>query len=635
MMSLFAELKRRNVIRASAAYLALGWVVTQVTSTVAPALHLPDWIVPVVIWIGVIGFPFIVVFSWLFELTPEGLKREAEVAPDDSIRHLTAKRLDRLAIALFALAIALLALDRFTMRASPLDATTKPASAPATTTTPNAGTAPMPAGKAATPADEKSIAVLPFLDMSQSKDQEYFSDGLAEQLLDLLAKVPELKVIARTSSFAFKGKDVGVAEIAKQLAVATVLEGSVRKSGNTVRITAQLIRTSDSTHLWSETYDRELTDIFKVQDEIAAAITTALKAKLIDAGGGVREQKIDPAAYDDYLQGRRHVALRVGDNLHEAVGAFTRAIARAPDYAPAYSGRAFAFAIQLGWKPWQTPDEAQASANADIAQALRLDPDSAEAYMVRAITLSWRLHSNAALADYEHALKLAPGNVDVMNFAGDFLQSLGALRRAESLKRQAMARDPLAWVHPMNLNQILDNQGRYAEAIALGERSLALGGTEFPAEQLMYAQLHARDLEGARASLARACSGYGEDNPSCRLDRALMLAMAGKKDEARSIARSAAEQPAPEWGGVPPHVLAAAVFALGLDDYTTAAVHVRASFGAIVWYPTLALLWAQDGAKLPEEMSHDPQWLAAWNDPRAAELMALYRANIAAFRRGE
>jgi tetratricopeptide (TPR) repeat protein len=329
------------------------------------------------------------------------------------------------------------------------------------------------------------------------------------------------------------------------------------------------------------------------------------------------------------------VAQRVGDNLHDAVDAFTRAIARAPDYAPAYSGRAFAYAIQLGWKPWQTADEAQASANADIAQALRLDTDAAEPYMVRAIMLSWRLHCDAALADYEHALKLAPGNVDVQNFFGDFLQSIGALRRAESLKRQAMALDPLAWVHPMNLNQILDSQGRYREAVAMGVRSLALGGTEFPAEQLMYSQLHAGDLDGARASLAKACAGYGEGNPSCGLDHALLLALTGNKDEARSIATRAAEQPAPEWGGVAPHVMAAAVFALGLNDYAMAAVHVTASFGAIVWYPTLALLWAQGGAKLPEEMSQDPQWLEAWNDPRAKELMALYRANVAAFRRGE
>jgi TolB-like protein/Tfp pilus assembly protein PilF len=612
-VSLIAELKRRKVFNVGATYLVVAWLAVQAASIGFPAFDAPPWALRIFILVALLGFPVSVVLAWVFDSTPDGLTLDSPVRGS--------KRVFAGAALLAILAIGWYFYGQPSFRRGD----------PATPGSPASGMA-----SALAAPDEHSIAVLPFVNMSADPAQEYFSDGIAEELLNQLAQSPDLHVAARTSAFQFKGKNLDIADIARQLRVANVLEGSVRRDGTRIRVTAQLIAAASGFHMWSQTFERDAADVFKVQDEIAAAISTALEAKLgAHPATAAGERRIDPAAYDDYLQGRRHLALRVGDNLHEAVDAFSRAIARAPDYAPAYSGRAFAFAIQLGWKPWQTPDEAQASANADIAAALRLDPDAAEAYMVRAIALSWRLHTNAVLVDYEHALKLAPGNVDVLNFFGDFLQVIGALRRAESLKRQAMALDPLAWVHPMNLNQILDSQGRYAEAVAMGERSLKLGGTDFPAEQLMYSQLHAKDLDGARASLAKTCAGYGEDNPSCQLDRALMLAMTGKKDEARAIAAQAAEHPAPEWGGIPPYTLAAAVVALGLDDYAAAAGHVRASFGAIVWYPTLPLLWAQGGAKLPEEMSKDPQWLDAWNDPRAKELMALYRANIAAFRKGE
>jgi TolB-like protein len=216
-LSLIDELKRRNVFKAAAAYLALGWVVTQVTSTVAPLLHLPEWIGPVVVWIGVIGFPFVIMFSWIYELTPEGLKRESEVDRSASITHITSRRLDYITIGLLVLAIGLFALDRFIPRKGE----------PAAVSPEAAATSAAPDAASVAPAvSDNSIAVLPFVDMSQAKDQEYFSDGLSEELLNLLAQVPHLRVIARTSSFA--------------------LTAQVR---HTLRINAQLIRTADSSHL--------------------------------------------------------------------------------------------------------------------------------------------------------------------------------------------------------------------------------------------------------------------------------------------------------------------------------------------------------------------------------------------------
>jgi TolB-like protein/Tfp pilus assembly protein PilF len=608
-MTLIAELQRRKVFKVGAAYLVVAWLAVQAASIGFPAFDAPPWALRIFILVSLLGFPVAVVLAWVFESTPGGV---AVAGPARG-----SKRVFAIAALLAVLAIGWYFYGQPSFRRGD----------PATPTTPTT---------AASAPDAHSIAVLPFVNMSADKSQEYFSDGMAEELLNRLAQSADLRVAARTSAFQFRGKNLDIGDIARQLKVANVLEGSVRRDGARIRVTAQLIAAASGYHLWSQTFERDAADVFKVQDEIAGAIAEQLEARLgLHPAAAAGEQRIDPVAYDDYLQARAETALRAGDSLHKAADAFTRAIARAPEYAPAYSGRAFATAIQLGWKPWQTPAEALDSAEADIVQALRLDADAAEAYMVRGITQSLRLHHDAALADFEHAVQLAPGNVDILNFFGDFLETIGALRRAEALKRRAIALDPLAWVHPMNLGMILSDQGRYAEAVAMGERAKALHGPGAAAEQLFYSRVHAGDFAGARVDVEPYCAEYGADDSACVLDRALLLAVTGHEDEARSMIAQAAAQPTPSWGGVAPRQQAAAVLAFGLGDYAAAAEQVEASFAAIVWYPTVALLWAQGGAKLPEEMSQDPHWLAAWNDPRIAEAMALYRANIAAFRRGE
>ena len=256
-MSFFAELKRRNVLRAAAFYAASAWLLVQVATQVFPFFHIAEWVVRWIVVAAAIGFPFAILLSWFYEWTPQGLQRESEIAPNESITRQSDKKLDRWIIAILALAVVLLLADKLIL----------PKAA-------NPGS-----DKAAT--SDKSIAVLPFLNMSSDKEQDYFSDGLSEELLNQLAQIPQLRVIARTSSFSFKGKEVDVATIAKALNVANVLEGSVRKSANTLRITAQLVRASDSSQLWSQTYDRQMTDVFKVQDEIAGDVVAALKVKLL------------------------------------------------------------------------------------------------------------------------------------------------------------------------------------------------------------------------------------------------------------------------------------------------------------------------------------------------------------------
>jgi len=262
-MSLYHELKRRNVFRVGIAYLALSWLLTEVSGTLFPAFGIPDWGVRFVVIVFALGFVPALIISWVYELTPEGLKREKDVVRDTSITHLTARRLDVFTIGLIVVALAFILFDRLWLspRLEQLTATAAEAVTDSVQTA-----APEPAEHQYPP---NSIAVLPFVNMSDDPGNEYFSDGISEELLNLLAKIPELRVISRSSAFSFKGKDFDMPTIAAQLNVAHVLEGSVRKAGNQVRITAQLIEASTDTHLWSETYDRTLDDIFSIQDEIA------------------------------------------------------------------------------------------------------------------------------------------------------------------------------------------------------------------------------------------------------------------------------------------------------------------------------------------------------------------------------
>jgi TolB-like protein/Tfp pilus assembly protein PilF len=468
-LSLIEELKRRNVFKAGAAYLALGWVVTQVTSTVAPLLHMPDWIGQVVVWIGVIGFPFVIMFSWIYELTPEGLKREREVDRSASITHITSRRLDYIIIGLLVLAIGLFAFDRFAPRKA------EPAAAarevPAASTTPDAA-------PAAPVASDNSIAVLPFVDMSQAKDQEYFSDGLSEELLNLLAQVPQLRVIARTSSFAFKGKEVGVAEIAKTLSVANVLEGSVRKSGDTLRITAQLIRTADSSHLWSETYDRQLTDVFKVQDEIAGAVVAQLKVKLLPTQLVTNPHRtLSTEAYNQYLLGNQFFNRNAAEGYRLAVTAYEKAVALDPGYAAAYAALASAENLAADYAATAVENAAaRQRAEAATNKSIALAPDLADGYAARgwlrsSITWDW----SDAQADFEKALALEPGNATIQRRYGLLLGSLGRMNEAIAATRKAIELDPLSSAAWSNLGSMyLTDPNRFPEAREALDRALAI-----------------------------------------------------------------------------------------------------------------------------------------------------------------
>jgi TolB-like protein len=369
-MGILAELKRRNVFRVGVAYVLLAWVVIQVTDTVGPAISLPEWTLTVVTWFGVIGFPFALFFAWAFELTPDGLKREKDVDRGQSVTQSTGRKIDFVIIGLLVVALLFVVL---------LD------DAPPASTEARQGSA---EEVVAVPSGERSydsIGVLPFDNMSSDPEQEYLSDGIAEELLNALAKLQNLQVAARTSSFAFKGQNQAITEIGSKLNVDTILEGSVRKSGNKLRITAQLIDAADGYHLWSETYDRELTDVFEIQDEITAAIIDALRVHLDTGEPPVvkASEATSLDAYEAYLRGR-HQFRQSGESAYRAaLTSFREATEIDPTFAPAWAGRALTVMYLRETDFWgDIPrEEARLLARNNIARALALDSDLAEVYV--------------------------------------------------------------------------------------------------------------------------------------------------------------------------------------------------------------------------------------------------------------
>ena len=328
--SLFAELRRRNVIRMAGLYFVGAWLITQVAGTVLPMFGAPDWLARSIVLLLAIGAVPTLIFSWVYELTPEGLKREAEVDREASITSQTAQRIDRSMTILLVLALGYFAFDKFLL-APRREAEHLQQQAEQLRQPQNAAPKEGSVDAQILSYGDKSIAVLPFVNMSDEKSNEFFSDGISEELLNLLAKIPQLQVTARTSSFAFKGKEIGITEVARQLHVAHVLEGSVRKSGNTVRITAQLINAATDTHLWSETYDRKLDDIFVVQDEIAADVVKQLKLTLL--GAAPKARTTDPEAYALYLQAGQLGRQGTAEAYQQSDALYRKVLAIDPRYA--------------------------------------------------------------------------------------------------------------------------------------------------------------------------------------------------------------------------------------------------------------------------------------------------------------
>jgi TolB-like protein/Tfp pilus assembly protein PilF len=463
-LSFLNELRRRNVLRAGAAYVVSAWLVIQVAETIFPLFGFDDSPARVVVIVLAIGFIPAMVFAWVFELTPEGLKKESDIDRSQSITAYTGKKLDRMIMLVLALGLAYFAFDKFLLsprlQAEELASATQEARRE---------------GHSEALVDsygDKSIAVLPFIDMSAGQDQEYMSDGIAEELLNLLAKIPELRVISRSSAFSYKGKDIKLAEVARQLNVAHILEGSVRKSGNQVRITAQLIEARSDTHLWSETYDRKLDDIFAIQDEIAAQVVEQLKITLL--GEAPKVKQTDPETFALFLQAR-YLGLRgTAESFEQSNALYEQALVIDPNYAAAWAGLARNCINQTvnGLRPIH---EGYALAREMLQKALALDPEYAPAHArLGYIAMYYDNDLAAAARHMEHALALEPANLDIIGNTASLLVNLGRVAEAIVLQQYVTTQDPISATRNSNLSYFHRLAGHWEKAIASNRTSLQL-----------------------------------------------------------------------------------------------------------------------------------------------------------------
>ena len=412
-MNLFAELQRRNVFKVGAAWLVGGWVLIQVAATVAPQLKLPDWLPTLVTVLVGAGFPVALVLAWFFDITPSGVHRDAQDvgrAQHEAPAHAKV-------------------------------APTTPSNPPILATQPTSPAA----GNAATPSiPNKSVAVLPFADLSPSHDQEYFSDGIAEEILNALVKLKDLKVAGRTSSFSFKGRSADLRDIGRTLSVAHVLEGSVRKHGDKVRITAQLIQAADGYHLWSDSYDGELADVFDLQERIARAIVHELDV-ILHGDDGQRLVPVatrDPEAYALYLQASVIFARRDGARFPEAIGDLRQALVRDPTFARAHARLASIHALEPIYTP-ESADTAPDSVRREAALASKLDPRLAEPHAAIALSCVQQHRFLDSRQAMERALALDPDDVTAGFWEGSIRINSGYVGAGCALLDHVLTLDPL------------------------------------------------------------------------------------------------------------------------------------------------------------------------------------------------
>ena len=479
----------------------------------------PGWVFQVLMLFIAIGFPFSVIFAWAFEMTPEGLKRESEVDRSQSITPVTGKKLNSMIIGILVVALAYFAIDKFVLTSSPetvqLERTAQTGAEQAN-----------PVNQE--PADnEKSIAVLPFVNMSSDAEQEYFSDGLSEELLNLLAKIPELKVASRSSAFQFKGEKFDLKDVAAKLDVAHVLEGSVRKSGNQVRITAQLIKAEDGYHMWSETYDRSLDNIFAIQDEISAAVVAALKIELL--GEVPKARVINPEAYTLWLKGRYIYAKWGKENFESAIEALNQALVIEPDFALAWASLSVAYLTQTT-SGYRSRDEGLELARGAIDKALLLEPDLPDVLARLAlIQSSFEWDWASAEATIQKALKLGPNNLRVLGAAANISATLGRMDESMAYYQKILVKEPLDLVALYNVGDTLLRQGRLEESKTAFRRLLELN----PDDWGTHTQLGIILLKQGRPEDAWAELELEVDPQQQEIGRILALPALGRKEEAQ------------------------------------------------------------------------------------------------------
>jgi len=439
MTGIYTELKRRNVFRVAFAYTLIAWILLQIADVLFPALSLPDWTVRLVAGLLVLGFPLAFFFAWAYELTPEGLKRERDVDRAESITHQTGRKLNFVVMGVLAVAVTLFALDKFVWDADqPTVAETEV---------------------------DRSIAVLPFVNMSDDKANEYFSDGISEELLNLLAQIPELRVIGRTSSFQFKNRNEDLREIGTQLGVTNILEGSVRKAGNKVRITAQLISANDGAHLWSESYDRDLDDVFRIQDEIATAVVDALRLELLGNLVTTRDAPPSTAAYDAYLKGLFHHRKLGREDLETALRYFEDALALDPNLAEAWEKKGSVYINQTlgGSLPLA---EGLEKARDALRHAIELDPNLPDSHYLNGFLQTvFEWNWDDGMASLEKTLAIEPNHSGALSNLALLYVALNRTDEAIELSEHSIRADPLRIASQHNHGYVYYKSGMADDAV--------------------------------------------------------------------------------------------------------------------------------------------------------------------------
>ncbi len=503
-----SELKRRNVYKVAIAYIVAGWALSQGIAQVFPVFDIPNWAIRMIVLLIVVGFPVAVVFAWFFEITPEGVKR-TEVA-DAMPRVAKQKKRAWIYVVVIggAISIALFFVGRYLGQQN--------------------------AAESGPSLRAKSIAVLPFDNLSRDPDNAFFAEGVQDEILTRLAKVADLKVISRTSTQRFKSAPSDLRDIAKQLGVMNILEGSVQKANDQVRVNVQLINALTDAHLWADTYDRKLIDIFSVESEIAKTIADTLQAKLT----GSEKQMIaaqptnDTAAYELYHKGRSLWEKRSGDNIPKAIAFYEQAIARDPNYALAYAGLAKAY-ILLPFYAGADRRDASVKAKDAALKALRLDLNLAEAHAALGKVLFFsEIDLPGAMREYKRAIELQPNDATAHHwFGNDSLAALGRFDEAIAEGKRAIELDPLSTVINVDLGETFYYAHRYDEAARQMRKTLEIDPTSFYAHYNLGIVLQLTgDLSGAIAEYEKA-KQLG-DNPLVSTLCAQAKAYAGDKDAA-------------------------------------------------------------------------------------------------------
>jgi len=492
LLSFFEELKRRNVFRVAIGYIITAWLLLQVVDLVLENIKAPDWVMQVFMLALAIGFPLAIFFAWAFEMTPEGVKREADVDRSKSIAPQTGRKMDRNIIIAMALALTYFAYDKFSGPDEEVSSISQD--------TLQSTSISVDEDSVLTPA-EKSIAVLPFVDMSAEGDQAYFADGISEEILNVLVKTRSLKVAGRTSSFQFRDNKRDLKSIGEQLGVDHILEGSIRKANNRVRITAQLVTANDGFHLWSETYDRDLTDIFAIQDEIARAIADALAIELNLGDGGQELVKVSTSnmdAYDRYLEARGLIAQRL--DFPRAIDLLNEATGLDPNFATGWAANAQAHALSIYYVPGNhTETKKLAESMAD--KALEIDPNLSMAHSVLGDIYRDRYEWMKAKSSYLRALTLNPDDVEANEQYAQMLWRANYFEEALKYSSKAAELDPLSQLY-LTVNASLlyingDHAGGWAEINRILEMNDSKVNLDFPLQHAINMALSEGMLEKA------------------------------------------------------------------------------------------------------------------------------------------